>query len=551
MAFPRDKRVLPAILLVALCLRLVSLLTFNFIDSGGGSDTVTYLVLAENLFSGAGYTEFGLPHTVHHPFYPILIGSFHLLGPDLLASARLISFFSSVLLVIPVFFLGLSMFGAGSGLAAGLLAALFPPLLYGATEPFTEPLYTFLLLAALWAAWASGRRGSPAASAFSGVLFALAFLTHPMGAVFLPLFTAFVFLRGLWEKRAFLPLLGRTLALPGAFSLVCLPFWLYLHSATGRWQLSGSSHYQDFGLRYEQGRGVPESRVIFEHMEELFHPEDVRLAEPGRVPLGMGELILKHPARFGRIVLFNLEDAWGEALKSARYLGIPPVFLPVLLAAGALFPAACLVFALVRRRSRSSVIFLLLALLPMGVFLVLQVEHRYFYPFIPVALILLSWPLGRLGEHLVLSGRARTALALSVILFGSFLAGSVYLAWRKANYLGVPYEYRLLGDWMRENIEGIEEERVMMFRLGVSYYAGCEWNVFYWGDYPGLLEYMRRRDLNYLVIDAYKIHMIHPELRRLLAGDPPPEFELVKEVSFSGRPARLLRLRSPQPPTTD
>ncbi len=122
------------------------------------------------------------------------------------------------------------------------------------------------------------------------------------------------------------------------------------------------------------------------------------------------------------------------------------------------------------------------------------------------------------------------------------LLGSGEVIMRKWKKVGIPYEYKIMGDWMKSNIAGIENENVMMFRMGVSHYAGCRWNVFYWGELPGLRRYLEKWGIRYIIIDDYKLYMIHPDLRFLLtASELPPGFSLVKECEFGGRKIRLLR----------
>lgn len=537
-----QKRIIFYLLLLALIPRAISLATFDFIDSGGGSDSVTYIALARNLFTGRGYTEFGLPHTVHHPFYPVTIGLVWQLTGDLLFSAQLIACLAGILVVIPVYKLAESLFGRRTGVLAGLAAAIFPILVYGSTESFSESLYTLLLISGLAAGWLTFRSGGIFRPLLSGAFLGLAFLTHPLGVVFLPLVAGFNLLAGRhrsWTRER----LRASILIVLAFCLTALPFWLFLRSATGRWQLSGSSHYQDFGLRYDQSRGVPESQVIFSHMEELFQPDLRPSADPDYRPIGMAELIFRHPGRFIQIIRFNIEDGYGEAVKTARYLSLSPRVFLALIGSGALLLTVVFIFSLIRPGRRGEVNYLALTFLPLGVFLVLQVEHRYFYPFIPAALIAFSAILERIWWWAEKRPALRRPLFFALMVYFLALAtASGLLVYRKARKISVPYEYKILGTWMRQNVPGIEEERVMMFRLGVSYYAGCDWNVFYWGDLAGLKGYLRERSIRYLVVDSYKLHMLHPELRFLLDADPLPEgFYLIREIGYDGRKARLLK----------
>ena len=139
-----------------------------------------------------------------------------------------------------------------------------------------------------------------------------------------------------------------------------------------------------------------------------------------------------------------------------------------------------------------------------------------------------------------------------VLLWGTailfLLAGDLGIIVRKWKKRGIPYEYKLMGEWMKEEIDGIEGEKVMMFRLGVSHYAGCDWNVFFWGQYPDLNDYLAERGIEYLVIDDYNLRMLHPDLRFLLTADYLPDsFATVKEFEFDGRKIRLLRFTPPAP----
>jgi len=540
-----QKRIIFFLLLLALIPRVISLVTFDFIDSGGGSDSVTYLSLARNLFSGHGYTEFGLPHTVHHPFYPIMTGLIWQLSGDLLISAQLVSCLAGILLVVPVYLMASSMFGRRVGFMAGLMAALFPILVYGSNESFSESLYTFLLVSGLAAGWLSYRSGRLSLPLFSGIFLGLSFLTHPLGIAFLPLVAGFNLLAGTWRIDELKRKIRRSLLLISGFILVCLPFWLHLHSVTGNWQLSGSSHYQDFGLRYDQVRGVAESKIIFDHMESLFNPDRRSALEPDHKPMGMTELIFRRPERFVQIVRLNLIDGYKEAVKTARFLSLPPKIFLTLLVAGLLVLIGYIFSALIRGIQRAAISYLALMFIPMGIFLIIIIEHRYFYPFIPLVLIIFSRILSDIWELCKRRPTPRIIIMVGISFYYLALtAGSAFVVYRKAIKSGVPYEYKMLGTWMKNNIPGIEDEKVMMFRLGVSYYAGCDWNVFYWGDFPGLKVYLKERGINYLEVDRYKLHMIHPDLRFLLTADPlPADFTLMREIEFDGRRIRLLKFR--------
>ena len=540
----RNRKIICLLILIATIPRLISLLTFDFIDSGGGSDSVTYIALARNLFTGSGYTEFGLPHTVHHPFYSIMIGIVWQLAGDLVLSAQLVSCLAGILLVIPVFILADSLFGRRTGILSALMIALFPIMVYGSSECFSESIYTLLLISGLAAARLAFKSGCLRYPIFSGIFLGAAFLTHPMGITFLPMVAGFNILAGQfrpWFKQR----IQSSLYIVLAFFFTCLPFWIYLHSVTGEWQLSGSSHYQDFGLRYEQSEGVPPSKVVFDHMEALFNPIDQPVLKSDNQPEGMMEFIFSHPDRFLKIIRFNLCDGYDEAVKTAHYLSLPPSLFFLLLAGALLIMIFYILYAFIRCRRRLAIVYLVLMFTPLVVFLVMQTEHRYFYPFIPLTLIVFARILDDIWELTYTPTTARRIFIFGLTVYYLFLfVASGFIVYRKAVKIGVPYEYKIMGIWMKDNIPGIEGEKVMMFRLGISYYAGCDWNVFYWGKLSGLREYLQKRGIKYLEVDSYKLHMIHPDLRFLLTADPlPTGFSLVREIEFDGRKIRLLKFQ--------
>jgi 4-amino-4-deoxy-L-arabinose transferase-like glycosyltransferase len=528
------------ILLIAFAIRLVSLLTFDFIDSGGGTDTVTYLSLARNLFSGQGFTEFGKPQIIHPPLYPILIGIFWKLCGDLLLGAQLVSFLAGALLVLPAYSLARNLFGGRAGLYAAALAAVFPVLVYGSVETYAESLYAFILLCALAVFWRTLKKGMAAGMLAAGILFGLAFLTHPTGFLFLAVAWSFVVLVQILPVRVSFPrFLGRLALLPLGFALAALPFWIFIHQATGEWSLSGYSHF-NATYQIQGARGVPIGRVVFECMEELY----AGIPPAESVGMNMSELARRRPEVFLSIVRYHLADGWQEVEKSARFLGVPSGTLFAVLGAavGLLILAFVLLFR--KRAQRPSVLFLAALFLPAGSLIVVGVEHRYFYAFVPLVLIGLAGFLTD-REEAFRGRRSASAVfrAAAALLFLALLAGSAGVIHRKAVKAGIPYEYKLLGSWMKENIPGIEGEKVMMSRLAPAYYSGCEWNVFFWGDYPGLIAYLKERGIRYVIIDDWKLSLVHPDLTFLLNADPlPAEFEMVKEFTFGGRKVRLLRL---------
>lgn len=536
---------LALLLALAAIPRILSWLAFDFIDSGGGSDPVAYLNLACNLFSGNGFSTFGEVHTIHHPLYPVFIGIFWKILGDLLLAGQLVSVLAGIALIIPVYSLARNLFGPRAAFYAGLFTAFCPILVYGSSEAFCESLYVFLLISAVAVLANAWRKGRILPLAGAGLLVGGAFLTHPAGITFLPIFLLFL-LAAQWlpGHLTWRVLFYRVALILVGFCLAGLPWWIYLRIETGRWQVSGSSHYQDISLMLDEIEEKAESQVIFEHMELIY--QGATESEYEREEIGIFALFIQQPEELVRLISHNLSKGAAELAKSAVFLGISYRTLILILGATALSIVAGIIFLLLSTRRFAEVLLLTLLFLPALTFVLLIVQHRYFYPFFPLAWILIGAVLAagvercqrvkapRFGQFIRLLG-----VVIAVVL----LAGSAGVIRRKWKKEAIPYEYKMLGEWMRENLPGLEEEKVMAFRLGFSFYAGSSWNVFYWGDYPGLLAYLQERGISYLIIDDYKLYMINPALRFLIEDPPPEEFEEIKTKVFQGRRARLLRLR--------
>lgn len=168
--------------------------------------------------------------SVFSPGYPLLIGLFHFVVPDLELAGRLVSVVFGTLLIWLSFSLGKRVLKDNDkALWVSFLTALHPHLVRYSGEVLSESLATFLFTLAVflfYAAWQENRRVLPA---LSGVFLGLTYLTRPEYLIYYaPLILVF-----LWKRRfvdslvLFLPLF-----------LVSSLYVFYLHSQTGLWLVS-------------------------------------------------------------------------------------------------------------------------------------------------------------------------------------------------------------------------------------------------------------------------------------------------------------------------
>lgn len=204
-----------------------------------GFDEGWYMLLAQSLASGEGYTLNGSPHTTFSPLWPFLLGGGYAITGELVWTSRVLVSLVGAITLWPLYILT-KRFLSGSILwLALILAAIAPPLVsfipyWGGRELFvggSEPLWLLLFIAtmALW-----GR--TTLRAGVTGVLMGLAFYTRPEAigaAAIVGLF--YIVPRGVKWHRA----LVHGVVYGALVWGVMTPYLFYLHEVTGRWTLSG------------------------------------------------------------------------------------------------------------------------------------------------------------------------------------------------------------------------------------------------------------------------------------------------------------------------
>jgi 4-amino-4-deoxy-L-arabinose transferase-like glycosyltransferase len=238
-----ERRRLASIVALALVVRAVLLAVrgdYLVYDEG------YYLLLARSLRTGHGFALNGLPHVALSPLEPLLVAALSVLGTGEIFASRLITAVSGALLVLPTASLARRWFGPRGALSTALLVAVFPALI--AFLPFfpgerwnlyfgSEPLFLTLAVSAIAFAARAADGGSSRAWIAAGVCAALAYCTRLEGIVLAAALAAAMATLLLVSRRA--ALLPRLALAAVAGALIALPYLVYLHSALGRWALSG------------------------------------------------------------------------------------------------------------------------------------------------------------------------------------------------------------------------------------------------------------------------------------------------------------------------
>jgi 4-amino-4-deoxy-L-arabinose transferase-like glycosyltransferase len=221
------------IILLAVIVRLAFVVA---VDTGKlrvehNPDAEDYLSFAYNLATGVGFA-----HAIHEdqpfsqpvefsawrtPLYPMFLSvAFHVSRNTFFLQSLQVA-----LVTLSLYFflrLGLLLFGELPALIAGLVFALYPPLIYYTAELTTESLFLFLLSAVLFVFYQGGKEPSALRCFSLGVLTGLAALCRPNGLMLVPAIGLAMWLTMRSRGQA----LRRVIVLGLAVAMVVLP-WTY------------------------------------------------------------------------------------------------------------------------------------------------------------------------------------------------------------------------------------------------------------------------------------------------------------------------------------
>lgn len=538
----RDFTLVILLTIIALIVRLISLHYYHFIGVDGGVDGVGYAISGKNLFSGLGYSFQGSPQLVNPPLYPILIGISWLFTHNLEFSGQIVSIIAGSLLLIPVFYLVKEMFGRKAGLWSAIFIVICPPLIFGSTEVRVASLYTLLVWAAVAVGWKALQSKHLIWSALTGLALALCYLTRAEAIILLPIFLLLYLLSFKLKTGSYLSIVKsivfKSIILIAVFALVSSPLWVFLYRHTGTWTFSGRGAHTFTGYY-----GDDWERVNFELASDLEGAQERWMEQGGLLNFVISnrqELL----ARWGH----NVVSLWSGEDKQSQSLGISPWIVR----GGLLFLVLFISFGFIKfiraRHIAAKHIYMLAIASSSLVYFFFGIDWRYFYPYFPFLLLILAliiiivqnWSRRNITHRSRVLTKIAVYLPLGIFLLamGSY---SGVLIGKKLSY--APYEYKIVGEWMKENIDDIENKIVMSRKIGIPFYAEARHEPLYYGEYPGLIEYARSKKVDYLVIDEWTIPTTRPQFAFLLEeGEKYIGLQLVHTIRHQDRKTILYKV---------
>jgi 4-amino-4-deoxy-L-arabinose transferase-like glycosyltransferase len=514
---PRLGGLVLAALLVGLAVRVAVGLT----DDAASTDETAYLHSGQSFVHGDGFERYGQPELHFPPFLPVLLGVASWGVSDPHTGTVVLTVVSGTLLILPLSLLGRRLAGPPGGVVTAWVAALAPGL---ATMPQirgtgSEAEYALLVVSALWLVVSAGDRDGRARLvrvAAAGLLVGLAYLTRPEGLfMVVPLGVAVVVLA---RRRP--PQVATVAAFAAPVLLCVVPYAVYLHANTGRWELTAKTQDASIEAWAAVARGDRATRN-----SDLYGLDGTGLRFSARyTPLTT--LAREHPDEYRGIV--------GTNIGKLRDVVQMPSVLPLPLWALAAFGAWRF------RRSRTVWLLLAVGALPVLSALAFFVQQRYLVVTIALATVLVGAGLGSL------SGRLRagaTAVTLGLAVFATVVSfrGDVAGWWHPVEQT----EQRVAGEWLAAHSD--PGARVMTRSMIVEFYADRPSVAMPAAGLAEVLSFARHYGVDYLVADWYTVDRLMPELGVLMEDGEVPGLRLVHEVRAEGREARIFALDPPAP----
>ncbi len=468
-----------ALAAVAFALRVFLLRSLPVIDSDG----VIYVTLARQ------FRATGSPFDpLFHPLYPLMLALAEPLAGDWELAARLVSALFGALLILPAYALARALLGVEVARLAAALMVVHPGLVRAGTAAMSDAVYAFVLACGILAAWRALAGGPGALLGLAGLVFGLAYLGRPEGALYLVGLLVVTGVLAATERRRTRELTVWGGAALVAFLVVATPYLLYLRKTLGGFTLSGKVGHN---LALSQGPAGAPSPLSLRVLENAFLFQKYVL-----------------PDLFPGVLVFLVLAGVVARARRPGWLGRDGVLL-----------AACLP--------------------PFGS-LVFHVEARFFVPVLP--LILPFAAAGALWAAAAVVGERRAgpgALVLTLVVALALLPYALRPVLRPDPGAGL---YRQAARFIDET----EPRDVVLLdrKPFVAFYSGRHAAPLPRVGPEGLVTAARRAGARVVVLDSRELPFDRPGLLPLVWAEPPPGLDLLRD--FDAAPAdrlRLLRVR--------
>lgn len=456
--------ILILILLIAFILRLTTLTTQAVVST----DSVDYLRLAENIFSGNGYKDIRGKFCERPPLYSIVTGIVRFIVPDTEKSGKIVSLFFGTVTVYIIYRIAMLVYGRQVALISAFLSAIHPFLIEVSTLVLRDALHLFLLLMAILLTISSvidERRYHPF---LIGIFLGLGYLTRIETVLYLiSILIYIVFLKSL--KNFKVPVIVLV------FFLVILPYLIVIKNNSGEISMGGEIYRVNYII--SQGKALFSKYIRYTNKAYLVV-----------LPTIFPPLLLFFFA-IG-IGMYNYQDDRTRFITLTFFTFLPLLFHPFH-----------------------------------------WIHPRYFLIFIALGIIFSASGIiyfSKKWEQVFIILKKRLIYLCILTILISFLP-KMTQPFREDRYYRHWIEHRDMGIWMRDNING--RPRIIARKPFVPFYAGGIAIFLPHLKPKSLYNFAVENKGEYLVVDERTIRRFrYTNLKPFLQGDIPEGFKLIHEI---------------------
>lgn len=471
-------------------------------------DETYYMLLARNLFRGAGYTLNGLYNISFPPLLPLMIGLLSKVTGSEIVALRLITALSGALVLLPVYLLARKIAGMKCAFYTLLLMCAQPACAYFLNLDSryimglyrgSEFFYELLLFTGLYFGFTAFEQGRMRDFAIAALSLAAAFLVRPEAVIYFVLVLIFYLGTHFLQDQDFSPVQGRKILLFACvFCLVLSPYLYYIHRVSGAFILNGK---------------IPVGDSLRESMIELFEKDDWKrfisilygfdeTAQEMKSPVwGVNKekkISLKDRSGKSDAIEPGIFSFMSRNLKNysigMRFLYSPWLWIPALLG------IVATVSALIKNRTGVmkelfwGLGFLNSIIIGLGLYMV----PRHHMVLIPILCLYTAR-----GIYSLLSRLKGADLSTPIVLTGILIfsiaqsaAGSKNV--EKSKFFTIAVSNHKLALELKKTHPGV----IMSWHPSIAYYAGSDWQVLPKTSFPCMVEFALKKKVNYIVLSV-------------------------------------------------
>lgn len=495
--------ILPLIIIRFLIIQSSSLTFF--------SDDAIYASFARNWHEGDLKYVF---HPFWPPLYPFLSSlTFNLVNSWEIA-LRLASLLSSILLIIPVYYLVKYQTSKLTATLASISLFLLTPIVHFSIFPLSDMLSTFLIISSLTAMYFALIHENTKLFIMTAILLGLTYLTRSEGTMFFGLSTMYLAIYLIY-RLIFKKTSPKKLILLPAFLIVFFtvtsPYLIATKYQLGSWSLS-----QKFNAQIQQGHAF-EYKNNTTWAYEIWSVKSPNYSSP----------YFKNGTKFVINNFYGLVDSFFEKQQAwQRFLFENfPIWFVVVTMLGLFF---------VRQKTLWAdffIIYVLVFAIPITIFSTSVIDIRYFLWIIPLIVIFFYKALFILLSkfpHVIRSCVPFTMIALLPVFSSESLDVNAYS--KKFTDIHNRPQLKMVAEFIKQNSQS-KEPKVMTRHEGIEFYSRAVTIYLPQASYNQILEYAQKHKVDYIVAWNRELKQ-EEELLTLVEMDNQHE-KLKKEVTLN------------------